>query len=759
MAKLPQALDMAAPNARVGGSATLDFGSLDNALQGVARTIERVDEGRRRADDEVAGRVVQETLDRYNAEATERWSAYDGRTFGQDAVEGAKFDEAFAPLLARDDLTDGERDSVTRQVQAARRQTMTRALATAATVRAQRFAADRDANEASAARRIVQETLVKWAEVRDTILKDWDGSQPLPEAVDAAFTTLTAQMLEPHPPGVGMRARDMLDGQRVQSVMNAVHGQEEARDAETLRNVGSAADLLVNRVRRDPGLLASAKAEAIEIAKSLPASARPKFLAEQDERLAGAHLDGRIAGGDADGALAAIDAGQFDFLPPSALEGARNAAHSQQQAMTEEKAWTQADIRARLQSNLEAIAQGGEPDLSIIAEARNAFKPEEVVEMVTQQRAARLTQPVMATIRLMTAAQAEELMQDRERRAATDAERATLEVIRKKKDEDFALRASDPAKWVVTPLGPTDSRGRVRDAWLAFQANPTRQTADAYAGQALAVQNDGHIAERNRRLLPRETARTMVAKLEEPGVDTITTMRDMAAFVDAFGGNRARVLVELSQAGMTLRATGALMHYADDPATMARYTAGLAAKTDKADVETIDRELTRGLADYRRTVASDQGMEPTMAAARTVAAGLVAAGERPSQAARLALQPITGDLEFGRTFAVPRSAGIGVAQVQAVANRRITSALMNNLSGVQVVRVPGLTEEQSRRRLRDRIDEGHWVTKPDNSGLVFMIDLNGDRPLTRADGKPFELTWAEAAREAPAAMRSIFVPQ
>lgn len=84
---------------------------------------------------------------------------------------------------------------------------------------------------------------------------------------------------------------------------------------------------------------------------------------------------------------------------------------------------------------------------------------------------------------------------------------------------------------------------------------------------------------------------------------------------------------------------------------------------------------------------------------------------------------------------------------------------MNNLSGVQVVRVPGLTEEQSRRRLRDRIDEGHWVTKPDNSGLVFMIDLNGDRPLTRADGKPFELSWAEAAREAPAAMRSIFVPQ
>lgn len=761
MAKLPQTIEMQAPNGAVASGRSVDFTSLGNALQGVGQEIERFDVARKDADQKVAQREVQPILDTYNAEATERWALYDGRTFGQDAVEATHFDQKLAPLLAREDLPPGVRDAIRQQATAARSSVMTRATATAAQVRGQRFAADRDANEISTAGRIYQDAMTAWADIEDETLGGITDPAQIPGALNSAFDALVTDRLASHSPGVAQRARASLDATRVQIVMNAVHGREIAQDAQTKANVGEGADLLVNRIARQPGIFDSVDAELGDLAQALPVADRAGWITAQKDRAAASHLDGLIRGGHADEALAAVEAGKFDYLPAQVLDGVRASVGRAQNEMTEQKAWQQADLRARLQQNLALIAQGGGADLSIISEARGLFKPEEVVAMLTQQRSAALTQPLLAGMRLMTDAQAETSMAQREALAATDAERQALVPIRKMKDDDFALKARDPAAWVTTPVTSADTaRGRVRDAWRAFQAQPTPELALAYAGIALAVQNDGHIAEANRRLIPRDVAQTMVADLDKPGVDTSENIRRLATFSEAFGGNQARVMVELSQAGMTPRATGALMHYANDPVALGRYAIGLSAKVDSGDVQAVDRLIAEGLTDYRRTMASNEGYDATLAAARTVASGMIAAGERPREAVAAALKPITGDMVFGPTYAIPRSAGLSIVEVGAVSRRRLDGLISNRMAGIQPVRVAGLTEEQSRRRLRDRVDEGRWVTKPDESGLIYMIDLGGGpRPLVSASGQPVQMTWAEIKREASRAMSAAFIPQ
>ncbi|WP_436355677.1 hypothetical protein [Brevundimonas sp. CEF1] len=749
MAKLPQALDMQRPNGAMSSGQALDFSSLDRALQGAAKQVERFDEARRAADDKIAGHVVSEFANKYTAAAAERWAAYDGRTAGQDTAEMALFDADSAPLLAREDLPDGVREAVRRQVSDLRQQTLTRVTATASQMRAERFASDRDANENAAAQRLVQDGMVEWQETEAEIRR---SGADLTAALMPAWDGFVEKMLQPHPPAVRQRAAAIFERQRGQLVMGALREQEANAELQTRQNSTAAASQFVNRVRRDPALLANGTAELGEIAASLPHAARSAFITEWMQKAGAAQLEARIEGGQADAVEADIAAGHYDGLPPSVLEAARASVKHAQSVMTEEKAFAIANAQARHLQNLAAIARGEEADDSVIAEARGLVKPEELVGMLAEQQEAVRLRPFIQDMRKMDAAQAELELQRLEGLATTQAARNALAAVRREKDADFGLRGTDPAAWAQTPAGRSDRmRTAVAAAWANVKTNPTPAAAQDYAARALSVQAEAGIADANRRLIDRATARDMVAGLDAPGVDVSANIRRLAQFADAFGPHRARVMVELSRAGMTPRATGALMHYADQPQVLERYAAGLAATPTSDEKQRVEREMRTVLGDYERTMASGVGLDATKAAVRTAAFGSLARGENVADAVKAAADPIIGDWAYGKTFAVPRSAGVSVRTVEMAGNARLRRVMENDLSGLRTPVAPGYTREQSQRRWRDVIEQGDWVTKPDETGIIYMIDLGrGPEPLVQKNGTPLEMPWSAATIEARA---------
>lgn len=762
MAKLPQTVDMQGPNGATASGRAVDFSSIGGALQSVSQDVERYDQSRKAADQEVAKRELQPILDRYNAEATERWSLYDGRTFGQDAAEAQHFDGAFQPLIDREDLPPGVRDAMRQQVTAVRSEVMTQATATAARVRGARFAADRDTNEASAARSVYQNVLMAWTDREDEILGSITDPAQIPTALAEGYRTLIDEQLAAHPPGVADRARASLEAQGVEIVMGAVHGREIAEDRQTRANVQDAADVFINRIGRTPALFDTIDTELQTIAQGLPAAERAEFIREQKEKGGASVLDGMIRAGQAAEAQAAIDAGQFDYLPATVLDGARGNITAAQNVMTEEKAFAQAELTSRFQSNLATITQGGVADTALIAEARLLMKPEEVVEMALAQREAVLNQPIVSGLRTMTSEQAEAAIQARERLAATEGARQAVAELRRVKDADFSLRASNPQLWARSPIGPADTRRtQVANLWNAFVANPTPEGAATYSRLSLDVQREGGIGERERRLIDPATAREMVAGLERPGVDSVASFQQLRAFTQAFGRNEARTMVELSQAGMTPRATGALMHFADNPVAMTRYANGLAAQVDSEARQSIDAAMTAEIAPYRRTVASGIGFTATLEAATTVANGLVARGENPRTAAQIALQPIMGGMTYTTTFAIPRTAGVTSTHAWASAVHRLGTLTRGDMSErFDIPPIAGYSQADRVRRFRDRVSEGTWVSAPDpDDGLVLMVDLGaGPRPLLSKAG-PVTMTWAEirADRNAVSRARDLYV--
>jgi len=311
----------------------------------------------------------------------------------------------------------------------------------------------------------------------------------------------------------------------------------------------------------------------------------------------------------------------------------------------------------------------------------------------------------------------------------------------------------------MTPTGRADmARTAVQAAWADFSRDPTAARAQAYAARTLAAQAEGGVADINRRLVPRSTAREMVAGLDRPGVDAAQNIQRLAQYAKAFGPHEGRVMAELSQAGMTPRATGALMHYADQPQALERYAAGLAATPTAAEKQAVERALRERLADYERTIASGAGIEATKAAVRTAAAGAMARGESAADAVQAAVQPVIGDWAFGRTFAVPRSAGVSVRTVEMAANARLRRAMNNDLAELRTPLAPGYSRAQSQRRWRDVIEQGDWVTKPDESGIIYMIDLGrGPEPLVQKDGRPLEMPWSATVAEAQTTRRQILI--
>lgn len=752
--KLPQSLEMQAPNGVVARDAAVDFSNLENALQNASREVARVDEARKKSDDLEAGRILEEAHQAYLPGAVERSAAYDGRQPGMAQAELAAFDAAMAPVLARADLGDGVRDSLTRQSRDLRVRVAGQAISVEAQTRGQRAAADRDAADQAAAVRAVMAFDDLFDGMEDARQAEWDGKSPQREAVLGNYNLASEQVLQGLAPPVAERVRPLLLNRQADLNVRLMAQDEEVRDAATLDTVGQAVRGLENRATRDPsGLMNNWEAEFAPIRAMLPAGLQADAEREAKDRVFARALQARIEAGEYDAVEAEIEAGRFDWMDPALTANLTQGAKSARAQGVVEDAQRAADLQAAIPADLQAILRGQAPNPELVREARLIGGDDLAVQVETDQKAAQQVRPLMARLRTMSpqAAQAE---LERLRAGATDAVGArVLELAGQMIQQDAQLRAN-PAAWALTPVGPGDRVAEtVRGRQQAFADNPTPETAQAYARATWTAQTEGGVPELQRRVLTAAMAESWVEALDADGAPG-PALQGLAARTALFGdGFRPQVLRELQLAGLKSADLGALTHYASSPARMGLYVRGRAVKPTEAlpereERDQLDAALRRALQPWQRALGSGDGGNAAFEAARTAAYGALARGDDIEAAVEAATAPITDGWAYQGTWAIPERRGLPVDRIRGNARAFVTD-LIQGRDGDGLATPPSstLTPEQSRRNYRDVVREtAVWRNLRDGSGVELVTpraDGAGWVRVRDARGQDVVRTWEQ----------------
>lgn len=750
MAKLPQSIEMQGPRGGNPSGAAVNFDGLDQALQGAAREVQRYDETRKAADDEQAGRVLDEVQQAYMPEAAVRAAEYDGRNPGFAAAEGQQIDALIAPVLAREDLPDGVRDSTARQARMLKTRLLSQAIGVEAQTRSRRTAADRDAAEQASAVRSVMDIQTAFDAIEDEQRQTAGPETPgFAAGLVGKWRALSEQSLEGMAPGVAERVRPMLLSHEARLQATAMAQEDEARDASTLRTVGTAMQALANRARRDPALAARYNEEVEPILQAAPAFLRDRLRTEGRSLVVTNALTTRIEGGEFEAVKTEIDAGTYDWMDGRTLESLRSGIETAAAVRTVEDATAEADLAAAIDTDLMTILSGGAGDATLAARAETVGGPDVAARVRIDQAAARQVQPLMARLRTLTPQEASAELA-RLQAAGGDAVGArTLELASGLIQRDQALRGTNPAGWAATEIGPGDRvAAEVKARMQAFEAAPSPETAQAYATATWKAQEAGGIDRLQRRILDTGAAERWIAALDADGAPA-TALVDLSQRVALFGGYRAQVLRELGLSGMKPADLGAMTHYAGSPARMAQYARGRAmrpndAVADKDTRDEIEVGLRRILVDYNRTLASGDGALATMEAARTLAYGLVAQGESVDSAMQTATAPIVDRWDFQGTWAIPTDQGLNTRWVRINAQALVDGLVARGGAGLAAPpSSSGMTPEQSRRNYRDRVrngarlrtlanGQGVELVLParDGSGWVRVKDA-ADRDVTR----------------------------
>lgn len=765
MARLPTVLEQPGPNGAVTRGVAVDFSGLDQAFQHAGSELEKYDAARKAADDAVAGREIEGAAAAYQGGAIERASTYDGRQPGYAAAELQAYDATVAPLLAREDLPDGVRDSLTRQSRDLRVRFGAAAVAAEARARGARAAADRDAAEQAEAYKALMAFDQVFDGLEDARRAEWDGATPgLAEGLRGDFALAREKVLEGLPEPVAERVRSVLQSREMTLQATAMAQEDEARDAGVLRTVTDGVRGLSNRAARDPSVLNRWDEEFAPIRAMLPAHLRAEAEREAKQDVFARGLEARIEAGDFEAVREEIGKGAYDWMDPGLTARLGSAIETADAVRTVEDAQAEADLAAEIDRDLTGILEGRAPDASLIARAEAIGGPDLAVKVRVDQAAAQRVRPLMSRLRAMDGAElSAELARLGE--GADDAEGArTLELARALIEQNQSLRGGDPAAWAATPIGPGDRVGtEVRQRLAAFESEPTPEAAQAYARSTLSAQQAGGIGRFQRRILPSSTAEAWVAALDADGApaEALPELgRRLALFGPAYRGQITR---ELQLAGLKPADVGALTHFADNPRRMGLYVQGrramaevqpaqgrrlgAAALVGSDDRAAVDTALNRALQPYNAALASGTGMEATREAARVVAFGMVANGASVDDAVRAATAPMTEGWEFQGSWAVPTTAGLNVDRVKG--NTRLLFANLLSGAGRDLYAPPSTryTPDQSRRNYRDIVREhGRWRNLSDGSGLELVTpsaDGNSWVRVRDAEGRDVVRTWRD----------------
>lgn len=756
-ARLPQTIEGGWANAATTRGPAVDFDGLENALQGVGQEIERYDQARREADDALAGRELETARAAYEAQAIERATLYDGRAPGFASAELEAFDATIGPLLAREDLPDGVRDSLTRQSRDLRARVGATALATEARARGSRAAADRDAAEQAQAYRAIMAFNEMFGGMERARRDEWDGASPgLAEGLRGDFAHAREKVLEGLPAPVAERVRATLMSREVTLQATAMAQEDEARDAGVLRTVADGVRELGNRAMRDPSVLNRWEEEFAPIRAMLPAHLRAEAEREAREDVFARGLAARIDGGDWEAVREEIAAGRYDWMDPGVTARLGAAIESADAVRTIEDAQAEADLAAEIDADLRAILSGDAADPSLVARAQAIGGPDLAAKVRIDQQAARNVRPLMARLRALTPQQASAEL-ERLTAASGDAVGSrTLELAREMVQQNQTLRAGDPAAWAATEVGPGDRPGReVRQRLEAFQSAPSAETAQAYARATWTAQTQAGVGQLQRRILPAATAEAWVAGLDADGAPA-SALPDLAQRIALFGpGFRGQIVRELGLAGLKPGDVGALTHYAERPGRMAQYVRGRAMRPNEAvpEAETrrnVDAQVREALAGFNRALASGDGAIANIEAARTLAYGLVAGGETVENAVRAATRPLTERWDIRDGFAIPTDRGLDLRRVANNAAWTTQGLLERGGEGLYAPPSERLTPEQSRRNYRDIVREhGRWRNTADGQGLELVTprpDGAGWVRVRDAEGRDVVRSWEDLSR-------------
>lgn len=754
MAKLPQSLDMPAPQGRMSSGQALDFSSLDNALQGAARQIERVDESRRKADDEVAARVIETARQAYVPAAVERAGAYDGRAPGYAETELKAFDDHFT-LLDQAEMSDGVRMAVGRQLRDLRTRTAAQAIATEAETRGRRVAADRDASEQAAAVRALMDVQARFDAADDERRQTWDGLTPIAEATRTSWRELGETALAELPPGVADRLKPMLLSQEASLFARSMAAEDESRDARTLTTVSQGLNGFINRASRDPSLMGRFDAEIQPILDAAPAALWPKLKEETWQQAQMAALDARIQRGEFDAVETELKDGKYDRLDARSLERLRAGVETAKANGVVTDALRAQNLEAGIQADLRNILSGQAPNLALVNEARLIGGDALATKVQLDQAAAQNVRPLIGRLRTLTPQQADAELETLTAAAGTAEGARTLELARAMIQQDRTARG-DPAAWSATSFGPGDViaaevQRRLRD----YGANPNPTTARAYALAQMEAQRRGGVAEPSRRVLSQGQAEAWVGSVDADGQPQ-AGLASLAARVEMFGPEfRPRLMRELTLAGLKPADLGALSFYARSPARLQAYAAGRGQKLtdlvpEKVQREQIDAELGRSLQPFVQALTTPEGAAAALEAAKVNAYAAVKGGASVRDAVRAATGPMTDGWTFFGTWGVPATAGDDPRRFRGNAGLLVANLIRNDGEGLYAPPSSRYTPEQARRNYADIVrNTGQWRNLPDNSGIQLVTPgADGATwvPVRDAAGQPVRRTWSQLER-------------
>lgn len=765
--RLPQAIDGGAPNGVTTRGVAVDVSGLEQAFKVAGHELKQYDEARKAADDEIAARELETANTAYQAGALERASLYDGRGPGFASAELAAFDAQVAPLLARDDLDDGVRDSLTRQSRDLRVRIGSGAVATEARARGARAAADRDASEQAEAYRAIMAFDQVFDGLEDARRKEWDGATPgFAEGLRADFAFAREQVTAGLSPAVAERVRNTLMSREVTLQATAMAQEDEARDAGVMRTVTDGVASLGNRAARDPSLLARWDEEFAPIRTLLPAHLRVAAEREAKQDVFSRGLSARIEAGDFDAVRQEIAAGRYDWMDPGVVERLGAAIETADAVRTVEDAMAEADLAAEIDRDLTGILEGRVADAGLAARAEAVGGPDLAAKVRTDQQAALRVRPLMARLRTMTPAEVSAEL-ERLSGGSVDAVGArTLELAQAMVAQNQELKGGDPATWTMTSVGPGDRVAEnVQRRLAAFESAPSAETALAYAAATWNAQRAGGIGFEQRRILPASTAEAWVAAIDADGAPA-AALPDLREKVALFGEVfRPQIVRELGLAGLSPADLGALSHY-NTPVQMDRYVRARAAMetgnspggrrtsaaglvqdvTKRAEVE---EAVNQALAPYHAAFNDSQGTTARRDAALVVAYSEVARGASVRDAARLATAPITEGWDYRGTYAIPTTRGLNVRLIAANTGWAAQELFEDAGRGLYAPPPPaGLTRDQSRRNYLDVVRErGQWRNLPDGSGVYLIAPgRDGWHPVRRANGQDVVMTWEQLNR-------------
>lgn len=603
------------------------------------------------------------------------------------------------------------------------------------------------------------------AQQLDAAARGYDGAKPgFANDALAAHDKLAGDMLaQISNPRIRERAQAEITAARGNFAAQATRLETDRTDDYALKTASDTVLQLRNQVLIDPSQEPAARRQISALAALVPAGARQKFIAAENQQLTDSFLEGRLRT-DPFGLEREIKAGRLNAIAkPEDLARALNGIDAERKRRQAEAARQAALTRAvrsvELQSlmrddlaSLEATGQGvasvnikeiasvlGADDAARYALRRDtALKSFRATEGIEDQSIG----DIAARLQKLAPAAGAAGFADQSSIAAAAAARARAEIN---------ARLADPAGYYLA----RDANLRdVRAGYDARQAqgDPLQRRAfEAYAFRNLTRQQAGGVPPAQQRVLTKSEAATIAGNLTSGApAERVRKLRDFAAGADLnFGRQADRVLQEVVAAGAP-KELAVLRGLKNDPIAATTYAQAIEAGSSLTSL-TAPSDRTRlskeARAQSERLIATigDAGTAATYEKAIASSAEYLMAtqGLTPERAAREAARGFTDSYVFAGSYRVPRvieddsgrQQRLDTRAVVRSAEERLDRLVKDNGSALAPVGPSGLSDEARRRVYADFVKRNaRWVTSADESGLD-LVDGQGN-PILGADGRP-----------------------